>query len=81
MVDVCEGVADERAEARIVDLHVEDRTAGENMTVYALERRHVAVDPGAVGIVPTTWKLVSSVGPAATPQNRSLTGSERSAGG
>ena len=68
-VDVGERVADERVEAGLVDLHVEDGAAAgrdERPSGRRSGTASVAVDPARSKIVPTTWKFVSSVGPAAT---------------
>ncbi len=75
-VDVREGVTDEWVEARLVDLDVEDRTASgrHDDGLDALLERLVmsGFTQARSKIVPTTWKFVSSVGPAATTQKRTV---------
>ena len=67
---------DERVEARLVDLDVEDASAtGRHLhRLDAVLRRagDVAFGQARSKIVPTTWKSVSSVGPAATTQRRTV---------
>ena len=70
-----ERVRDERVEALLVDLDVEDAAAagGDDDRLHAVLRRGWFMSPltqARSRIVPTTWKLVSSVGPAATTQKR-----------